>query len=166
MKQALLIIRGGPLSGKSTIGRSLRNFEEKIVWIKVDSFKDFFSEDATGARDYVYGSAAAVARYLLSKGFTVVAEGIFQRPEWIKVLTDVADEAGVPHYIFQLQASEETRIQRMKDRYRDARFEQSLERNLELEREIQENPVEGTIILDTGKNSIDECAAIIMEYIK
>ncbi len=49
MNQYLVILRGAPGSGKTTLAKSFRNFEEKVAWLKVDNFKDFFAEDATSA---------------------------------------------------------------------------------------------------------------------
>jgi len=42
--QFLVIIRSAPASGKTTIAKELRSFKDKVVWLKVDNFKDFFSE--------------------------------------------------------------------------------------------------------------------------
>ncbi len=43
MTQFLVIIRGAPASGKSSIAKKLRNYSKKVAWLKVDNFKDFFS---------------------------------------------------------------------------------------------------------------------------
>lgn len=49
----------------------MRNFERKIVWLKVDNFKDFFADDASIALDYVNGTAIATLEYLLNQEFSV-----------------------------------------------------------------------------------------------
>src|SRR3989344_5709656 len=36
-KQFLAVIRGAPASGKTTIAKKLRNFNKKIVWLKVEN---------------------------------------------------------------------------------------------------------------------------------
>lgn len=75
--QKLIIIRGAPASGKSTIAKKLRDFKKKIVWLKVDNFKDFFSEDGTLGLEYANEAAVVTLKYLLNQGFSVIMEGIF-----------------------------------------------------------------------------------------
>ena len=65
--QRLIILRGPPSSGKSTIAKKLRDFEHKIAWLKVDNFKDFFAEDTSSALQYVNESAIATLKYLFDQ---------------------------------------------------------------------------------------------------
>lgn len=44
MKQVLIVLRGAPDSGKSTISKRLRDSDNKIVWLKTNNFKPFFSD--------------------------------------------------------------------------------------------------------------------------
>jgi len=62
-KPKLLILRGAPASGKSSIAKKLRNFTKKIVWLKVDNFKAFFAEDSSLALDYVNEAALKTLEY-------------------------------------------------------------------------------------------------------
>lgn len=65
--QKLIIIRGAPASGKSTIAKSLRDFQKKIAWLKVDNFKDFFSEDGTLGLEYANEAAIVTLEFLVKK---------------------------------------------------------------------------------------------------
>lgn len=70
MKQFLVIIRGAPASGKTTIAKKLRDFKEKVVWLKVDNFKDFFSDNVSPEEQkFVDESALASLEYLLDQAF-------------------------------------------------------------------------------------------------
>src|SRR4030042_6185925 len=83
MNQCLVILRGAPASGKSTIAKKLRDFQKKIVWLKVDNFKDFFSEEDTLGLKYANESAVVILDYLLGQGFSVIVAGIFQNTDYI-----------------------------------------------------------------------------------
>lgn len=116
MKQKLLILRGAPASGKSSIARSLRDFEKKIAWIKVDNFKPFFADDASDALEYVNGAANAVTEYLLSQGFSVIMEGVFQNPSAIEDALEIAKQKNISAQAFELHCSLETLLERDKNR--------------------------------------------------
>lgn len=103
MKQSLIILRGAPVSGKSSIARALRNFEKKIVWLKVDNFKSFFADDASNALDYVNGSALVTLGYLLTDGFSVVMDGVFQNPDCIEDALNLAKSKNISARAFDLQ---------------------------------------------------------------
>src|SRR5690348_14611175 len=102
MEQRVIVLRGAPSSGKSTIAKSYRNFDEKFAWIKVDNFKDFFADDATSALEYVNGSAIATLEYLIDQGFSVVIEGVFQNPRAMEMAFSASVSRGVPCMLFEL----------------------------------------------------------------
>lgn len=79
MKQVLVVLRGAPASGKTTFGKNLRNLERKIIWLQVDGFKRFFSEDSDVALDEVNKTALATPSYLLNQGYSVIYDGINKR---------------------------------------------------------------------------------------
>ncbi len=95
MQQFLIILRGVTASGKSTISKRLRNFEEKTVWLKVDNFKDFFAEDSSNALEFVNGSAIATLDYLLDQGFSVVMDGVFQDTKAIDDAVNLAKSKNI-----------------------------------------------------------------------
>lgn len=77
--QKLIIIRGAPACGKSTIAERLRNFEKKIVWLKIDAFKGFFAADASEMLGVVHETAAATLEYLLRGRFFGSGGGYFPK---------------------------------------------------------------------------------------
>ena len=106
MHQFLVIIRGAPASGKTTIAQNLRNYKKKIVWLKVDNFKPFFAEDATLAeQEDVDKSALAVLKDLLDRGFSVVMEKIFYDSGIIPLAVEEAKKRNVASLVFQTKCS-------------------------------------------------------------
>lgn len=100
--QFLVIIRGAPASGKTTIAKKLRDFDQKIAWLKVDNFKDFFSDEASLTEQrYVDESALATLKYLLDAKFSVVMEKIFYDPYIIPLAMNAAKERGIKCRVFQ-----------------------------------------------------------------
>lgn len=105
MSQFLVILRGAPASGKTTIAKEFRNFDKKITWLKVDNFKEFFAEDASAALEFVNGSAIATLEYLLSQGFSVVMDGVFQETNVIDYALKLAKEKNIKAIVYQIKCS-------------------------------------------------------------
>jgi chloramphenicol 3-O-phosphotransferase len=169
MNQCLVIIRGAPASGKSTIAKKLRDFQKKIVWLKVDNFKDFFSEDGTLGLEYANESAIVILDYLLGQGFSVIMEGIFQNTEYIAQAIKVAENRAIPYKVYQIKCSLSVLQKRDKERpgikegCRKPLGDEVIEK---LYRIITDNPNPNAIILDTENLSPDECADTIEMAVK
>ncbi len=162
MKQSLVILRGAPASGKTTLGEKLRSKELQVVWLKIDNLKPFFSEDSGDSLDEVNNIALAVVDRLLSDGFSVVFDGIFKNPEHAIAAIELAKSKNVPVVIYQLQCSLETLQKREDERaekYNRPHFGKDLIEQLYLK--VLNNPIDGAIILDTEKTSLDDCLEII-----
>lgn len=162
MKQALIILRGAPGSGKTTLGEKLRSKENKIVWLKIDNLKPFFSEDWGDSLNEVNTLALAIIKQLLTDGFSVVFDGIFKNPQHAIAALNLAKSKNVPCVIYQLECTLET-LQKRED-----------ERSVKMQREhfgkdmierlywkVKNKPIKGAIPLNTQTQSIDECLAII-----
>jgi tRNA uridine 5-carbamoylmethylation protein Kti12 len=105
MNQFLIILRGVPASGKTTISMEFRNFDKKIAWLKVDNFKEFFAEDSSVALNYVNGSAIATLEYLFNQGFSVVMDGVFQETKAIDDALLLAKEKNIKVIVYQIKCS-------------------------------------------------------------
>lgn len=162
--QKLIILRGAPSSGKSTIAKKLRNFEKKIVWLKVDTFKVFFAEDASNALHFVNESAINTLEYLFEQGFSVAMEGIFQDPKYITLATEVARQKGIPFKVYELECSLKTLQLRDKNRpgvkegCRKPLGDEVIERIYNI---IKKRSWEGTVRLNTEKLSLKECLEVL-----
>lgn len=164
MEQKLIILRGAPSSGKSTIAKKMRSFELKTVWLKVDLFKDFFADDATPALEYVHGLAITSLEYLLNQGFSVVMEGVFQNPDYLKQAVDLANSKNITCRVFQLEVPLEQLKERDKSRegvkedLRPALSEVVIERLFNIQEQKQ---YPNSINLNTYKNNLEQCIEII-----
>jgi predicted kinase len=165
MKQTLVIIRGAPASGKTTISESLRDFDRKIVWFKTDNIKSFFS-DPSEARilDEVMETCIATLSNLLERGYSVVYEGIFKDPNYALKAIQVGKSNNIPVVVYQLKCSLKILQERDKARkgvlegLRKAMGDEVIE---SLYNKVENNPIEGAIKLNTEEKSLDECIEII-----
>lgn len=164
MKQVLIILRGAPSSGKSTIAKSLRNYEKKIAWLKVDNFKPFFAESTDSILDDVNKTAITVLSYLLDQKFSVIMEGVFQNPDYIQEAVNKAKQKNVSVFVYELKCSLNTLQERDKTR---PGIKEGCRKPLgdfiinNLNKIIEDNPFKEAIKLDTEKVSLDECIKII-----
>jgi len=161
LKQFLVIIRGAPASGKTTIAKQLRNFEKKIVWLKVDNFKDFFSGEASLVEQkYVDECALTVLEYLLNNGFSVVMEKIFFDPFIIPQAVKLAEKKKIKVKVFQIRCSlvvlEERDRTRpgIKEGCRKPLGDEVIER---IYNQLERTFYPGAIALDTENKSLKEC---------
>lgn len=162
MKQSLVILRGAPASGKTTLGEKLRSKEHKVVWLKIDNLKPFFSEDWGDSLDEVNSIALAILDKLLTDGFSIVFDGIFKNPDHALAAVKLAKSKNVPVVVYQLTCSLET-LQKREDE-RSQKFQRDHFGKDMIERlylKVINNPIEGAITLDTEKFSIEDCLAII-----
>jgi tRNA uridine 5-carbamoylmethylation protein Kti12 len=169
MQQFLIILRGVTASGKSTISKRLRNFEEKVVWLKVDNFKEFFADDSSKALELVNGSAVATLNYLLDQGFSVVMDGVFQNTSAIDEAVNLAKSKEVKTIVYQIKCSLETILERdrtregVKEGHRKPIGDQIV---TQIYQKLEDNPYFNSQLLDTEKLTIDQCIEKIGNDIK
>lgn len=169
MNKFLVIIRGAPASGKTTIAKNLRSFAKKIVWLKVDNFKDFFSAEASlEEQKYVDECALVTLEYLLEKDFSVVMEKIFFDPHIIPFAVESAKKRNITVKVFQIKCP--LHILKTRDKSRPGVKEGCRKPLGDETIEKLYNQLENTfypeaIALDTENNSIEECVRIIKESV-
>ena len=165
MKQVLIILRGAPASGKSTISKKICNFEKKTIWLKVDNFKDFFG-DTDEALEYVNGSAVATLKYLLDKGFSVVMDGVFQNTPAIDEAVQFANSKNIRVIVYQLTCS--LKVLQERDKVRPG-VPEGIRRALgdetiaKIHEKLANSFYTGARVLDTELKTLDECINQIKE---
>lgn len=157
----LVIIRGAPSSGKTTIAKRLRSFKQKVVWLKVDNFKDFFSGEATlQEQKYVDECALATLTYLLDSGFSVVMEKIFFDPRIIPIAVEIAKERNIKIKVFQIKCSLSVLQERDRNRpgvKEGCRKPLGDETITKIYNQLEKTFIPDSIVLDTEKMSVEEC---------
>lgn len=169
MNQFLVIIRGAPASGKTTIAKQLRDFGKKIVWLKVDNFKEFFSgEVSLDEQKFVDECALVTLEYLMDKGFSVVMEKIFFDPFIIPLAIEAAKRRDINVRVFQIKCPLEVLQERdrtrpgIKEGGRKPLGDEVIEK---LYKQLEQTYFPGAIELDTENLSIDECVDKIKKEI-
>jgi len=169
MSQFLVIIRGAPASGKTTIAKQLRNYQKKIAWLKVDNFKDFFSDDAQPTEQKNVDEAAlATLQYLLDNQFSVVMEKIFFDPFIIPLAVKEAQKRDIPVHVFQLQTSLTTLQERdrnrpgIKEGCRKPLGDDVIQKIYE---QLENTPYPGAIRLNTEELTLEKCVTQIRQTI-
>jgi predicted kinase len=169
MSQHLVVLRGAPACGKSTIAKKLRDFQKKIVWLKVDNFKDFFSEGGTQGLEYANEAAVVTLNYLLSQGCSVIMEGIFQDTSYIAKAINIAEDKGIPYKVYQIKCSLSVLQERDRERpgikegFRKPLGDEIIEK---LYKVVEENPYPNASIMDTEKLTLEDCIAEIRGFLK
>lgn len=164
MNQKLVILRGAPASGKTTICKNIRDINKNIVWLSVDGIKPIFSEFKNETLEQSNKASLIMLDYLLGEGYSVIYDGIFKRPEHLRQAEEVAKKRNIPFVVFQLESSLKTLQER--EKVRDG-VKHGLWKPLGddlvagLYQKVQENPIEEAIKLDTENLTLEQCLEVI-----
>jgi len=165
VNQYLAIIRGAPASGKTTIAKSMRDFSQKTVWLKVDNFKEFFSEEnSLEEQKFVDECALSTLKYLLDQGFSVVMEKIFYDSSTIQFAITAAIDRKIPAKVFQircplsvLQTRDRNRLG-IQEGCRKPLGDETISR---IYKKLEGTFFPGALELDTNELSVEECVVKI-----
>lgn len=160
----LIIIRGAPSTGKTTIAYLLSKKIPHAYKISVDSLTGMFTLPGSKSKEWkqVRPLGQELARiltdYLLNQGKTVIAEEVFPEVRYISDLEGVAKKNKVKSYVFELITPMEILSQREGVRP-DAKADKPVEK---LAGYIQQNPYPGAIKINTAPLSATHCAESIL----
>jgi len=164
MNQKLIILRGAPCSGKTTIAERLRDYDIRIACLSVDKVKPIFSDFKDETLNEANETAMVILENLFDRDFSVVFDGIFKKPEHLQKALQIAKNKQIQVIIYQLNCSLKTLLER--DKTRDGvkhGLWQPLGEELiaDLLKTVEKNPIENAIMLDTETLLLDECLEII-----
>lgn len=168
MDQKLVILRGAPCSGKTTIAEKLRDYDKRIAWVSIDKIKPTFSDFEDRTLDEAQKTALVILQDLLGRDFSVVIDGIFKKSEHIQGILQIAQQKNISITTYQLTCSLETLKERDKSRdgVKHGLYAPMGDTLIEsLYNTVQENPIEGAIEIDTEKNSVEEIVGTIRKSI-
>lgn len=164
MNQKLIIVRDAACSGKTTICKEIRDFDGKIAWLFIDKVKNLFSDFQDEAMDDVNQSAVVTLKDLLERGYSAIVDGIFKNLRHIEAIKKVGEGKNIPIITYQLECSLKTLKERDKNRegVSHGLWKPLGDDLIEgLYKKVEENPIEGTIKLNTEEKSLEECLKII-----
>ncbi len=167
--QKLIILRGYPASGKSTIGEAL---ESAGIGVFVDhnrilSFIAGMTGDDEGIYDDIHQLELAMTRKLLVDGKSAIVARGFTKADSVEPYRTLAVNKGVPFNIFRLDGSVELLEKRVVAPERKHGFNPST--NIEALRIwIEENPmdsIDNEIVLDVSQ-PVDSLTRIIRKNLE
>ena len=105
INQKLIILRGVPGTGKSTVAKKLRDTGKDKIWLHIDSIGHFFPRLLHEAHSLHYETAKNFAKFFLSMGYSIIADGMFEETEWVDWFVDLAKERKINCRVFEFTAS-------------------------------------------------------------
>jgi predicted kinase len=152
----LIMLRGYPGAGKSTIGKSLqlRGAGKFIDHNAILTFVANIAGDDSGVYDDIANLELSIARKLLKNGTSAIAARAFSSLESIKSYEDMAAELGIPVVIFRIDVDYEELAKRVQGVERTASLNPTTNPEL-LEKWISENPLidhPAEIIIDNTRS--------------
>ena len=105
MNQKIVIVRGTACSGKTTICKEIRDFDNKIAWLSIDKVKNLFSDFKDEAMDDANKSAVVILKNLLEREYSVIVDGIFKNPLHIEHIVQVGKDKNIPIFIMGVNES-------------------------------------------------------------
>jgi len=113
-KQRLIIIRGNSGSGKSAVAERLRQeLDSRIAIVGLDTLRRTILKEPDKLENTdIIGLIEQTVKYCLSKGYTVIIEGILSKPKYKKILMKLVDEANCDSHIYYIDVSLEETLRR------------------------------------------------------
>lgn len=163
-RSILIILRGAPASGKTTVGNILKEELPNTVSIPVDQIIQMIAKEGKWAEFWATGQEAArnLTKHFLGKGFNVVVEELLFEISYIDKIIKIGKKFNAQMFVFELTAPLEVLIKR-KEKGGSKMKSDLVQRLKEM---VSTSPCEGAIRIDTTKKSPEECAEFILKTIK
>lgn len=162
--QRLLILRGPMGSGKTSLAKLYRSYDQKWAHLQVDLFKNLFEHFEKPARPVVHRVVVDAVDSLLSQGYSVVMEGVLQDPVTIDWAIEVAKKHQVPYQVIELTADLDTlekRDQQRPEIQSGQRTELGKDAIAHIADKLERKPHPEAIKIDTTKLTLEEVRAMI-----
>ena len=167
-QQTVIILRGAPSTGKTTVAHLLTERIPGLVKISVDSLVNMNVKPKHTNEEWVKGRplglemARVLLEYFLTKGNCVVIEEFFIETNRIKEIIKISRKHKASSYVFELTVSLMAALEREKIRP-DAKNEKPVEELIGL---MEKNPYVGTIQIDTSDKSPNNIVDLILQNLK
>ncbi len=160
----LIILRGGPASGKTSAGNILKEKLPNTVSIPVDVVIKMIAKEGKWKEFWAGGHNAAreLAAFFLRKGSNVVFEELLFEASYIEKIIKLGKQFRAKIFVFELVAPVEELIKRKKV----GGFKMSAGDVKRLKGMVSASPYKNAIKIDTSRKSPGEVANLILETIK
>lgn len=118
VKKILVIIDGPMGSGKTTIGKILRQNLKRTAVLSTDMIKFFLSDFERGERDNAITAAVLMqmCKEYINQGISIVLAQGFWKEEYLRPYLQLAKENNLEVFIYQLEAPKDFLIERIRNR--------------------------------------------------
>ena len=150
----IILLRGGPNSGKTTIGRLVRDYLKRAVSIPVNTFHRFINRSSRTNKGLAFKGVINLSEFFLGLGYSVIIEDVFIFKKSIDLFFDLGRKINVPVYLFELGVSSETALNRNR-KWGPPLIEARTRKLFEL---IKQNYDSRAIKINAEDFSVSECA--------
>jgi glycosyltransferase involved in cell wall biosynthesis/predicted kinase len=114
----LILFRGPPAVGKTTVSRLLKKKKSDLAVLKFDTLRRNISEVPAPIhrRGITLEMTLNLSQFLLKRGFDVLVEGVFLHQEEIRPFYQLAKRLKVKFLIFEIDASDDILRRRVKSK--------------------------------------------------
>lgn len=166
--QNLIVLRGAPGTGKSTVAEKLRDIGKDKIWLHIDWLGHFFPRLLHQAHSLHYKTAKNFAEFFLSMGYSIIVDGMFEETEWIDWFVDLAKERKIGYRVFEFTASVKDILERDKEHpgvkqgWRNPIQKKKLKARLKW---FQEHPYPKTSRVNSSEKSPEEIVRFILQEV-
>jgi len=161
-RQVLILIRGGLGSGKTTVGKLLRDSLSPAISISFNIFHTFISQDPIKNKSLTFEAMLMITDFFLKKKFSVILNELFIYPESIYPFLKLGEKYQIPVFLFELQVSEEEAFKRYELEGIKKVPRENIRKVLEL---LSTHPIPSAYEIDTNQYSAEEVKNLILKAI-
>ncbi len=162
--QSVIILRGGPATGKSTVGQALRDQMGNAICISVDAIIAMIKRDfSLTTKRWAHMGARHLADLFVHHGWHVIFEELFIGDKSIQNIQEWAKIQGLSCHLFHLTADpKDVHVRNMASGRGGVLTE---ERLITLTRLVEESIPPNAHIINTSAHSVEQCVGIILAQI-
>lgn len=166
--QSLIVLRGAPGTGKSTVAEKLRDIGKDKTWLHIDWLGHFFPRSLHQTHSLHYQTAKHFAEVFLSMGYSVIVDGMFEETEWVDWFIDLAKERKIGCRVFEFTASVKDILARdkkhlgVKQGWRNPIQKKDLEVRLKW---FQRHPYPKATQINSSERSLEEIVRFILQEV-
>jgi len=157
----IILLRGGPNSGKTEVGHLVGGQLGKTVSIPVNTFHRFINKNSGIDKVLTFKAVINLSAFFLERGYSILVEDIFIFKPGIDLFFNLGQAINIPVYLFELKVPFEVAWHRNRD-WRPPLNEDRTRKLFEL---IKENPDPRAMGVDAEKLSALECANTILSLL-